>query len=91
MEYRDEAMQRMADWFLARYTDPADLVYYDSKEDGYQFSGNGPYDALDILKGEFEGKVAKDKIEKVAADLTAQCGEWVAKRKPPYLTAVDLF
>ena len=82
MEYEDESMQRMWDWFLDRYTDPADEIPYDNKEGGYIFAGNGPYDALEVLTGEFNRKVLKAKIEKVAADLTARCVDWVARTRP---------
>ncbi len=77
MNYPDKKMNEMRIWFLARYTDPADSVYYDNKEGGYQYAGNGPYDALEVLRLEFGGKVSDAKIQQVAADLTTQCGEWV--------------
>jgi hypothetical protein len=78
MIYKDDQMEMMYNWFLARYTDPADEVYHDSKEGGFQFAGNGPYDALEVLSLEFGGKVSESKIQQVAENLTAQCGEWVA-------------
>ena len=78
MYYENVQMNEARDWFLANYTDPADCIPHDKKEGGYQFSGNGPFDALEVLRQEFEGKIPDDMIRKVAEDLTAECGEWVA-------------
>ena len=76
MHYDDVQMNEMRDWFLARYEEP---VVGTPHEGEHVFLDGGPYDALEVLNLKFDDKYAAHKINKVAEDLTMQCGDWVKR------------
>ena len=73
---RNNQMIQLKDWFYAHYTAPVNSLPYDGREGGYQFCGNGPYDARDALRHKFGGNVPSDIIEEVADDLDSESGDW---------------
>ena len=46
--------EEMAQWFLENYSDPVHSLPYCSADGGYQYFAGGPYDAEDVLRGQFE-------------------------------------
>lgn len=73
------SVERLIEWFLDNYEDPANGVPYDSREGGYQYYAGGPYDPWDVLSNEFED-VPRFIVESAASELASQRGdEWVKK------------
>ncbi|MFC9223279.1 hypothetical protein ACFT8W_21540 [Streptomyces hygroscopicus] len=70
---------RMIDWFRQHYEDPAENMPDDGCENEYQFFGNGPYEARDVLQGQFPDADEKD-IDEAVRELESECYEWVSKR-----------
>ncbi|MFI0020039.1 HEPN-associated N-terminal domain-containing protein [Streptomyces griseus] len=68
---------QMVDWFRERYEDPAESVPYDSREGGYQYSGNGPFDADDVLRDNFADADERD-IQQAVRILESESVEWVS-------------
>jgi hypothetical protein len=48
----------------------------DHEEGGYVPIWNGPFDAQDVLKGQFGSVVPEDLIDELADELTQVCAEW---------------
>jgi hypothetical protein len=69
---------QMIDWFLEHYEDPAQHTAYSSQEGGYQYAGNGPYDARDVLADSFRD-ATEDDINNAAEVLERTSTEWVEK------------
>lgn len=46
----------IVDWFFSRFTNPANGVPYETAEGGYQYYAGGPYDALDQIQDNFDGR-----------------------------------
>ncbi|MFI1150034.1 hypothetical protein [Streptomyces sp. NPDC020817] len=69
---------RMIDWFRQGYEDPAENIPYDGREGGYQYFGNGPYDARDILQSQFSDADERD-IDEAVRELESECYEWASK------------
>jgi hypothetical protein len=69
---------QMIEWFLERYEDPAERTPYDSGEGGYQYAGNGPRDARDVLADKFPDATEAD-IDDAARTLEETATEWVEK------------
>lgn len=79
LEDVDVSVERIIEWFLDNYEDPANAVPYDSREGGYQYYAGGPYDPWDVLIEEFED-VPRFIVEAAASELVWQGGdEWVKK------------
>jgi hypothetical protein len=79
LESVDVTVERLIDWFLDNYEDPANGVPYESREGGYQYYLGGPYDPWEVLFAEFED-VPTFIIEAAASELVWQGGnEWVKK------------
>lgn len=53
----------MAQWFLARFCDPAEETPYMSSEDGYIWVRGGPYDATEQIEGRFDGVASEEAIQ----------------------------
>ncbi len=70
--------KKMALWFLNKFEDPANSVPYESKEGGYQYKGNEPYNAREVLSEKFQD-VDQEVIESVVDYLEGISLEWVKK------------
>ncbi|MFF1958232.1 hypothetical protein ACFVWX_14715 [Streptomyces sp. NPDC058220] len=70
---------RMIDWFRQHYEDPAENIPYEGREGGYQYFGNGPYEAHDVLQSQFPDADEKD-IDEAVRELESECYEWASKR-----------
>ena len=44
------SVDQMVEWFLGHYEGPEEHLPFDSTEGGYQYMGNGPYYARDVLR-----------------------------------------
>lgn len=73
---REAKKEELKEWFFQHYEDPVQNTPYDSAEGGYIYIWGGPYDALDVLYGEFGDKVDEDVIQEVAKELDEECVEW---------------
>jgi len=73
---REAKKEELKEWFFSHYEDPAHNTPYESAEGGYIYIWGGPYEALDVLWGEFGGKVDEDIIQEVAKELELECLEW---------------
>jgi hypothetical protein len=62
----DHQVAGMAEWFGARFWDPANETPYISSEGGYIWVHGGPYDAREQLGNRFGGTVSDDVIERTA-------------------------
>lgn len=69
----------MVDWLLERYEDPANQLPYDSAEGGYQYQGDGPYDAEELLREQFP-RAADRTIEQAVRVLNDTSIDWIRKR-----------
>ncbi|MDR0946351.1 MAG: hypothetical protein LBM87_01200 [Ruminococcus sp.] len=63
-------------WFFQNYKNPADGVYYDKREGGYQYLNGGPYDAEEVLVEKYPD-VDEDTLNKAVSNIEAQGYEWV--------------
>jgi hypothetical protein len=52
----------MAQWFLARFCDPAEETPYMTSEGGYIWINGGPYDAAEQIEGRFSHLAGEDAI-----------------------------
>lgn len=82
-----EQAAALADWFLARFQDPAHETPYMTSEGGYIWTKGGPYDASDEIGGRFGGSVDDAVIEWVVDHVQGQEGvyDWA----PTQLTYYD--
>lgn len=58
----DEQSAAMAQWFRARFCDPAEETPYMSSEGGYIWIHGGPYDASEQIEGRFSHVASEDAI-----------------------------
>ncbi|MEA9357208.1 hypothetical protein SHI21_13370 [Bacteriovorax sp. PP10] len=70
----------MRNWFSERFEDPAHGTPYDSSEGGYQWIYGGPYDAEEILDGNFAEFAKKGAIEELSEELSYECSHWTRTR-----------
>lgn len=71
-EQQIEAMRR---WFLARYEDPANETPYNGREGGYQFIHGGPYDPNDEIQNRFHHVIPYDVMQELIHDLHIDVGD----------------
>ncbi|MET8524715.1 hypothetical protein [Micromonospora sp. NPDC005172] len=69
----------MVEWFLDRYEDPVNQLPYDGAEGGYQYQGDGPYDADDVLREAFP-QCSEQALGEAAHLLNGMSTEWILKR-----------
>lgn len=82
MAERDQQIELMREWFLARYCDPAHETPYESAEGGYIWIWGGPYHAEDELRERFGDVVDDEVIEALAEDLNSDgIYEWAPVRR----------
>jgi hypothetical protein len=67
---------QMLDWFFSNYEDPANTVPYETAEGGYQYFLGGPYDAREVLEGQFPNSDPDDLEEAISA-IEDDGTEWV--------------
>lgn len=68
----------MALWFVDNFEDPANSVPYESKEGGYQYFSDEPYNAREVLFEKYP-ETDKEVIESVVEYLETISLEWVKK------------
>ncbi len=79
---RHADLHDMVEWFRANYSSPEDAgVPYVSDLDGYLWDDNGPYDAEDVLRDQFEDALDAD-IREAVQSIERDGIEW-ARRDPP--------
>jgi hypothetical protein len=83
---REAKKEGLKEWFFSHYEDPVHNTPYESAEGGYIYIWGGPYEALDVLWGEFGDKVDEDIIQEVAKELDLECLEWT---RIPTLDDID--
>ena len=66
----------MREWFYENYEDPANCTPYESAEGGYLYIWGGPFEANDVLFGQFGKQYPDEVIEELAEELTEECWEW---------------
>lgn len=64
-----DKIERMIDWFLENYEDPAQATPYESAEGGYLYIWGGPYDANIEIGDKFAGLVPDKWIEEVVNEV----------------------
>lgn len=69
-------VDRMVEWFLSNYMDPANGVPYNSREGGYIYVHGGPYDAFDVLSEHYP-EALQDELEDASHILEQESTEWV--------------
>ena len=72
----------MERWFFERYEDPIENTPYVTAEGGYIWIWGGPYDAAEVLGGEFGGIVVDEVIDGLVEDLESRCMEWTRVPRP---------
>ncbi|NMA74823.1 MAG: DUF4935 domain-containing protein [Bacteroidales bacterium] len=73
----EEIIGEMTDWFLSEYETPANAVFYDGREGGYQYFNGEPCDPFDVLSSKYP-QYPKIVINKATKRLRALYGEdWV--------------
>ncbi len=72
----------MERWFFERYEDPIENTPYVTAEGGYIWIWGGPYDATEVLGGEFGGVVSDEVIDGLVKDLESTCMEWTGVPRP---------
>lgn len=73
---KEESLEAIKEWFFENFEDPAHRTPYESKEGGYQYIWGGPFDAGEIIREAFEGKVSEEIIAEVIDDIQADGWEW---------------
>ena len=81
-----QKIEEIKKWFFEHYDDPANLLPYESKEEGYLYIWGGPYDIEDVLMGQFYDEVPEGVIKEAIMDIVSEYGdiEW-SKVPDPYL------
>lgn len=70
------AVDAIVQWFHDNFEDPDRSTSYNGREGGYIYVW-GPYTALEILEGNFEGLIEEDLIRFAAAEIEGDGTEWV--------------
>jgi hypothetical protein len=70
------SVDQMVEWFLEHYERPEEHLPFESAEGGYQYMGNGPYYARDVLDDNFPEATEEDIAEAVET-LEERSVEWV--------------
>jgi hypothetical protein len=69
---------KMVEWFQTEYKDPAEGVPHNSREGGYQYTNGGPYEAAEVLAGQFP-EVSALAHEAACDQLAGLSTEWVGR------------
>lgn len=72
------SVDQMIEWFLEHYESPEEHLPFESAEGGYQYMGNGPYYARDVLEDNFRDATEEDIAEAVDT-LEEHSVEWASK------------
>jgi len=71
-------------WFNQNFEDPAQQTPHNSQEGGYLYIWGGPYDARDVLGGEFGGILSDEVIEMLAQEVESDgTVDWAPGRNHP--------
>ena len=74
--YFSSEFDRVKEWFLSNYEDPAENTPYDSSEGGYFYFCGGPYEAADEIYFKFSGEVEEAILDAVVEDVENISLEW---------------
>lgn len=74
----ESKVNKMINWFYEVYEDPAESVTYISREGGYQYFADEPYDAREVLQEEYPEE-KESLIEQAVEIITEEGHEWVKK------------
>jgi len=89
---REQQVNAMRVWFLARYCDPAYDTPYSSDLGGYIYVSGGPYSPSDELVDRFAGVADEDAIQELADELYAMhFDEWAPTSLTYYVREEDVF
>ena len=80
MEAQKEVMKQ---WFFTLFEDPAQETPYSGRDGGYQYIHGGPYDAEEVLRGEFEEIVGEEPIMSLVEELSDLGHEWAPTLQHP--------
>lgn len=78
-----EQLVTICKWFASRFTDPVNVLPYNSREGGYIWIDGGPYDARDEVECEFAGLVPDEVLEK-AIEIIEDTGIYGWSLADPY-------
>lgn len=73
---KEDQLEVMRNWFLAKFEDPANSCPYDGREGGYAYIYGGPYDASEELQAMFDQYIKFEYIEELVDELQIQCFDW---------------
>jgi len=74
--YFSSEFDRVRNWFLSNFEDPAENTPYDSSEGGYMYLWGGPYDAAEEIYDKFSGDVEESILNAVIESLEGLGTEW---------------
>lgn len=69
-------------WFFSIYEDPANEISYNGREGGYQWTGQGPHNARDVIIDEFADVLDEELLDSVVQQIERDGWEW-ARKYPP--------
>jgi hypothetical protein len=73
------SLESMLQWFNNNYEDAVHGVFYNGREEGYQYlPGAGPCDPLDVLQSEFPD-ADPEMLQEAADILLSEGSPWVKK------------
>lgn len=78
LDGRYVSADQMIEWFEERFEGPEHHVPFDSREGGYQYGNEGPYDADDVLREQFPYASEQAIIDAVSW-IERKGHEWVSK------------
>ncbi|MCR6501787.1 hypothetical protein MUO32_22365 [Shinella sp. CPCC 101442] len=71
----DDIRERVKDWFLENFEDPAHSTPHDSAEGGYHWIWGGPHDVREVLDDHFF-EIPSDLLEEIIDELEAMAVDW---------------
>jgi hypothetical protein len=79
---RQDAIERVVEWFFHNFEDPVHNAPYDSGEGGYQYIWGGPYGAIDELQARFGRDLSDDVIQAALEEIEEGGGpEWTVSSR----------
>jgi hypothetical protein len=73
---RFSSIEGMIEWFFENYKDPAEVVPFSGRDGGYQYVSGGPFDAEDVISGQFDLMPPED-VSEAVQQIESQGIEWV--------------
>lgn len=89
VENRSNAIEVMTDWFHSQFEDPQNQTPYDG-EGGYTYMWGGPFEAMDVLYGNFAGEYDEEWIQAAANEVESDgIVEWAPSSSGDYYEHPD--